>query len=144
MHFITGGAFNGKRKWVKNHYAADYPLWLSAYGADTLTKPSHRDFPAVVVLEGLEKWIYTTIDPTLSPDTQRQNVMSQTEPWLEWEKVESHRKLVMIGTDISKGIVPTEKWERLWRDITGWVYQDLVARAERVDIIWYGMEQTLK
>lgn len=54
------------------------------------------------------------------------------------------RKLVIIGTDISKGIVPLEKENRLWRDFTGWVYQDLVAKAERVDVIWYGINQIMK
>ncbi|QKY68695.1 bifunctional adenosylcobinamide kinase/adenosylcobinamide-phosphate guanylyltransferase [Lentibacillus sp. CBA3610] len=144
MHFITGGAFNGKRKWVKKHYAADHHLWLSAYESADLIKSSHEDFPAVAVLEGLEKWIHTKIDPALPPDTHRQNVINQIVPWLEWEKADSHRKLVIIGTDISKGIVPIDKRERLWRDITGWIYQDLVAQAERADVIWYGIEQTIK
>ncbi|HLR61550.1 MAG TPA: bifunctional adenosylcobinamide kinase/adenosylcobinamide-phosphate guanylyltransferase [Lentibacillus sp.] len=144
MHFITGGAFNGKRKWVKNFYAADRHLWLSAYEADALTNSSDGELPAVVVLEGLEKWIYKQIDTAFPPDTTRQNVMNQIEPWLEWEKADSYRRLVIIGTDISKGIVPVDKRERLWRDVTAWVYQDLTARAKRADVIWYGMEQTLK
>ncbi|ALX48555.1 bifunctional adenosylcobinamide kinase/adenosylcobinamide-phosphate guanylyltransferase [Lentibacillus amyloliquefaciens] len=144
MHFITGGAFNGKRKWVKNHYTKDHCLWLSAYDSDMLSKQFYETIPAVVVLEGLEQWIYTEIDSALPPDIQRQSILNQINPWLKWEQADSHRKLVIIGTDISKGIVPIDKRKRLWRDITGWVYQDLVKQAERADVIWYGMEQTIK
>ncbi|TRM12093.1 hypothetical protein FH966_10590 [Lentibacillus cibarius] len=144
MHFITGGAFNGKRKWVKRNYAMDQCVWLTAYEADSLTMPPNADIPSVVVLEGLEEEIHTRINPVLSPDTIRQDVMNQIDPWLAWEAADSHRRLVIIGTDISKGIVPMGKRDRLWRDVTGWVYQDLVERAERADVIWYGMEQTIK
>ena len=33
MHFVTGGAYNGKAKWVKNHYTLDmdHVQWISAY-----------------------------------------------------------------------------------------------------------------
>ena len=144
MHFITGGAFNGKRKWVKKHYDANHRLWLSAYNADALTKSSHETMPDLVVLEGLEKWIYTQIDTALTPDIHRQNIINQIKHWLAWENADSHRKLVIIGTDISKGIVPTDKRNRMWRDITGWIYQDLVTQADRADVIWYGIEQTIK
>lgn len=144
MHFITGGAFNGKRKWVKKHYNMGESLWLSAYNADSITESSNVNIPAMVVLEGIEKWIHAQIDLDILPDVQRQNVMEQIKPWLNWEWEDSHRTLVIIGTDISKGIVPIDKEDRLWRDITGWVYQDLVEQAERAHIIWYGIEQTLK
>ena len=64
--------------------------------------------------------------------------------WIFWEKAESNRKLVVIGNDITKGIVPMEKENRLWRDVTGWAYQELAAKADKVDIIWYGLNQTIK
>ncbi|SFD40779.1 Adenosyl cobinamide kinase/adenosyl cobinamide phosphate guanylyltransferase [Lentibacillus persicus] len=144
MHFITGGAFNGKRKWVKNHYAQEHCLWLSAYDGNTLKKQCNEALPEVVVLEGLEEWVNIQIDPAILPDKQCREMMQEIEPWLAWEKADSRRRLVIIGTDISKGIVPANKEERMWRDMTGWLYQRLAAKAERVDLIWYGIEQTIK
>lgn len=144
MHFITGGAHNGKRKWVKKHYKPDQCRWLSAYDIDTLMTPVSNELPAIVILEGVEKWIHAEIDLELSSDTLRKNVIRLMARWLQWEETDSQRKLVIIGTDISKGIVPIDKRDRLWRDITGWTYQDLVEKAERVDVIWYGMEETIK
>lgn len=144
MHFITGGAYNGKREWVKKYYQSDQYLSLSAHDTDTLIKPVGPELPAIVILEGIEKWIHAQIDPAFSSDTLLKNVRHLFTPWLQWEEADSQRKLVIIGTDISKGIVPIDKRDRLWRDITGWTYQDLVKKAERVDIIWYGMEETIK
>ncbi|GGJ99522.1 hypothetical protein GCM10007063_22350 [Lentibacillus kapialis] len=144
MHFITGGAYNGKRKWVKDHYAAEHYIWLSAYSSDALTKPLQNYIPSLAVLEGLEEWIRTQIDSAFSPYTLRQRVMDQLGVWLEWEQANSCRRLVIIGTDTSKGIVPMDKRQRYLRDVTGWVYQDIVAQAERADVIWYGIAQTIK
>jgi len=63
---------------------------------------------------------------------------------LDWENAAKERCFILIGTDISKGIVPMEKKNRDWRDITGWVYQDIAAKAEKVDVIWYGISRKLK
>lgn len=144
MHFVTGGAFNGKRKWVKKLYQVhEACCWISAY--------ENHPFPASIndrdrdflVLEGIELWLKQILQ-TEDVNNYRDFFRNRIHHWLEWEMEKPSRKLVIIGTDISKGIVPLEKENRLWRDFTGWVYQDLVAKAERVDVIWYGINQIMK
>ena len=142
MHFVTGGAFNGKRKWVKQYYSGDV-TWLSAYELDELGAPT-GELTGTVILEGIEHWVRKEIDPELSADILLDKAIEKLEHWIEWEQKEANHKLVLIGTDISKGIVPIGKTDRLQRDVVGWIYQELVQRAERVDIIWYGMAQTIK
>lgn len=135
MHFVTGGAFNGKRNWVKRQYPK--AVWISAYCNDSLIHDlNHYDSP-VIVLEGLETWV-----KDLSTDREgwRENVTF----WLKWEQEVPGRKVVIIGSDITKGIVPMEKENRHWRDLTGWVYQDVAAVSKQVDVIWYGLPQTIK
>ena len=66
------------------------------------------------------------------------------ERWLKWEKEKEERNLYLIGTDIGKGIVPMEKELRVYRDIVGYCFQDVVKKAERVDVIWYGLNSQLK
>ncbi|WP_394172482.1 hypothetical protein [Guptibacillus hwajinpoensis] len=51
---------------------------------------------------------------------------------------------MIIGTDITQGILPFEREEQDWRELTGWAYQDLTDAADRVDVIWYGLNQQLK
>ena len=143
MHFVTGGVYNGKSKWVRQQYqVTDDSVWVSAY--------RNHDFPETInpqsklmVLEGLELWI--------KQDTQQQDAAEIRTSWkfrmdrfLNWEKDYENRHLIIIGNDLSKGIVPIEASDRTWRDACGWVYQDLAERADRVEVIWYGINQQLK
>jgi adenosylcobinamide kinase / adenosylcobinamide-phosphate guanylyltransferase len=142
LHFITGGAFNGKRAWVKKTYGLT-GSWLSAYQETPLTDDVTHVKSDLLVLEGIEFWLK---EAAINYGSARcLEIWNYTvNNWLLWEKAEPHRKLVVIGTDITKGIVPIEKENRLWRDVTGWAYQDLAAKAEKVDVIWYGLNQTIK
>jgi adenosyl cobinamide kinase/adenosyl cobinamide phosphate guanylyltransferase len=84
----------------------------------------------------MELWI----KDTLSQEEWRERL----EKCMQWEREITGRQLVVIGSDITKGIVPIDKEDRKWRDMTGWVYQDIVKKSERVDLIWYGINQQLK
>lgn len=135
MHFVTGGAFNGKRKWVKKQYPE--AMWISAYHTDSWPQDLNQYDYFIIVLEGLETWV-----KELSID--RGKWRGYVRGWLKWEQKAPSRKVVIIGTDITKGIVPREKENRDWRDLTGWVYQDVAAVSRQVDVIWYGIPQTIK
>lgn len=143
MHFVTGGAYNGKRKWVKKHYPIT-SYWCSAYDSARLEAPLEAENLLVVVLEGVEQWVGRLLDEEVAIATIREKVAHEIQAWLEWEKANDKRKLIIIGTDITKGIVPIKKRDRLWRDAVGWVYQDIAERAEKMDVIWYGVGQQLK
>ncbi|WHZ05350.1 bifunctional adenosylcobinamide kinase/adenosylcobinamide-phosphate guanylyltransferase [Neobacillus sp. YX16] len=142
MHFITGGAFNGKRAWVKNTYGLT-GSWLSAYQETPLTENFNHINSDLLVLEGIEIWI-KELTKTYDSYRSREIWIQIINNWLSWEKAELERRLVVIGTDITKGVVPIERENRLWRDVTGWAYQDLSAMADKVDVIWYGLNQTIK
>ncbi|WP_160723298.1 bifunctional adenosylcobinamide kinase/adenosylcobinamide-phosphate guanylyltransferase [Bacillus sp. USDA818B3_A] len=143
MHFITGGAYNGKRAWVKKTYGLQKTdSWLSAYENHQIPEnvAHDRDF---LILEGIEIWLKLL---TEKDDIQQsRNFWNRyLDNWLEWEREKADRSLIVIGTDITKGIVPLEKENRIWRDLTGWAFQDTAAKAEKVDIIWYGLNITFK
>ncbi|WP_226087676.1 bifunctional adenosylcobinamide kinase/adenosylcobinamide-phosphate guanylyltransferase [Mesobacillus sp. S13] len=142
MHFVTGGAFNGKSEWVKKQYHLDdlEHSWYSAYKGDEIPELTDKQ---IIVLEGIEVWI-RQMAKNNQADVSRQEWLSISQKWMKWESDDQQRKIVLIGSDISKGIVPMEAEDRVWRDTTGWVYQDLVLRADRVDVIWYGICQKLK
>lgn len=140
MYFVTGGAFNGKRAWVKKHFPKSD--WISAYCGDSLPEiiNSQND---IVVLEGIEKWIKEELSNKEKGEV-RSKWRKLVEELARWEKEKEGRKVIFIGTDISKGIVPLEEENRAWRDVTGWVYQDLAAACEQVQYIWYGLNKLLK
>lgn len=64
--------------------------------------------------------------------------------WIEWEQLRTDRKLVLVGCDIGKGIVPIAQEDRQWRDLVGWSYQDIVQQSSKVFRIWYGISEQLK
>ncbi|WML39311.1 bifunctional adenosylcobinamide kinase/adenosylcobinamide-phosphate guanylyltransferase [Neobacillus sp. OS1-2] len=144
MHFITGGAFNGKRKWVKKEYNRNQEKqWLSAYNGFPLPFTIPENHLVEVVLEGIEVWV-KELTMRYDADRCREIWNGCLEAWISWEKERAERKLIVIGTDITKGIVPVKEENRLWRDVTGWAYQDVAAKSDKVDVIWYGLNQTIK
>jgi adenosyl cobinamide kinase/adenosyl cobinamide phosphate guanylyltransferase len=139
MHFVAGGAFNGKAEWVRTFYRLDEGRsfrWFSAYRGDAL--PNHPPESGIVVLEGIEQWILQ-LGAAFDRNTGRRWLAA----WLDWE-LSGQRKIVLIGTDISKGIVPMEREARKWRDVTGWFYQDAAKCCDRFDLIWYGVAKRVK
>ncbi|WP_077210573.1 bifunctional adenosylcobinamide kinase/adenosylcobinamide-phosphate guanylyltransferase [Bacillus dakarensis] len=141
MHFVTGGAFNGKRKWVSKTYGET--KWISAFQGEVLIEHLSPLNASCVVLEGVEEWL-RKLSLEMDINEARNYWKSIVLKWLDWESSAEGRRLVIIGTDLTKGIVPIEKENRNWRDLTGWAYQDLAAHCNKVDIIWYGINQTIK
>lgn len=142
MHFITGGSYNGKSKWVKQFYGLNNEwLWLSGYQKE---QPEWLDFQGdIVVLQGLDAWIEQDVD-ILDIEEIRKKWKEIMDDWRIWENERQNRKCIVIGSDITKGIVPMEARNRQWRDACGWVFQDVATLSNRVDIIWYGINQQIK
>ena len=144
MHFVTGGAYNGKAKWVRQHYELDDTSseWISAYHDQPLPFHFHEN---TVVLQGIEAWISRdAAEQDADAAAIRLKWREIIEQWQIWEAAKEHRRCILIGADITKGIVPIAVKHRIWRDATGWVFQDIVAASSRVDVIWYGVSQQLK
>lgn len=137
MHFITGGAFNGKKKWVTNFYQLDQTphQWHSFYEKKDIPKFTEK----LVILEGIERFVRTLLEKAETPEGARSLFQKELEKWRAEERV-----IVLIGTDITKGIVPMNSFDRYFRDAAGWCFQDVVAASSRVDTVWYGIAETIK
>lgn len=147
MHFITGGAFNGKSAWVRQFYDKGDQLgdWRSAY--QTEIDLECNDLASIeanfFVIEGVEM-LTKQLASRYSLEEARNKWQAIIQKWLAWEQADGDRTVVIIGTDITKGIVPLDPAERKWRDVTGWAFQDITKVADRVDLVWYGMIKRLK
>lgn len=143
MHFVTGGAFNGKTAWVKTYYdlSEQNCRLISGYREDPFPRSLPGDKP-FLVLNGIEQYVYRWLHDTDEKSVRKkwQNILEECS---ELEK-KQQLKVIIIGTDITKGIVPTDKKEREWRDAAGRVFQDTATVCRRVDIVWYGQNKTLK
>ena len=55
-----------------------------------------------------------------------------------------NRDVILILTDIGRGIVPMDAGQRELRDVCGRLYQRLFSEADEITRIWYGIAKTLK
>ena len=74
------------------------------------------------------------------------NLMLKNINTLEYfkNKIEVLRNCVIIGDEISGGVVPVDKFERQWRIETGKIYQFLANEADIVDRVFAGLSLRLK
>ena len=123
MHVIFGGAFNGKKAYAEKLVADKQVVWIDA----------GRSFPArpeteIVVLSGFEHLEET-----------------QLTIWLEQiEKWDQQMDIIVIATEIGRGIVPIDPLQRKIRDDVGRFYQEIFKKADSVTRVWYGIPQTIK
>lgn len=147
MHFVSGGAHNGKANWVKQYYRilekdeSEY-RWISAYDAMPFPEDISVYPVQTIVLEGLEAWILS-LSKRRTIDEVRRYFNKILQVWLSWAK-EANHELIIIGVDISKGVVPVDARLRKWRDVTGFTYQDMVKQCRVFHYIWYGIAEQLK
>lgn len=118
--------------------------WISVYNGKTSPyRTIDWDEKHFIVIEGIEGWLKNWCEKATISEV-RNCWETFLDDWLKWEYEQELRKIILIGTDITKGIVPIAAKERKWRDVTGWIFQDTACKAERVDIVWYGINKQLK
>ncbi len=123
MHLISGGRHMGKKAFAQKLYGGFKNI------CDL--KNNYELFNADLIInfhDGVKNLMLKNIDP-INYFCERLNLLEHS---------------VIIGDDISCGVVPVDEFERRWRDNTGYLYQVLAERAERVDYIWAGLNFKLK
>lgn len=143
MHVVTGGAYNGKLNWVFDHYelsTKEYTL-ISSYRHDLLPDDFETITTDILIINGIEGYVKTFLANEASVASQTEKIVLD---FMNWEQQKDNRKLIVIGNDISKGVVPKEAFDREWRDMSGIMCQRLVQSSERFDIVWYGVNRQLK
>ncbi|MEG2017098.1 MAG: bifunctional adenosylcobinamide kinase/adenosylcobinamide-phosphate guanylyltransferase [Clostridium sp.] len=124
MILVIGGAYSGKLEFVKENYGVD------AEGI-FYCQDGNIDFSKKVI-SGLHKFTYENA-------LQGKNSLEIIEGNLELLKDK-----IIICDEISSGIVPLKKEERVWREDTGRCLQSLSKEAEKVYRVFCGIPTVLK
>jgi adenosylcobinamide kinase / adenosylcobinamide-phosphate guanylyltransferase len=144
MYFVTGGAFNGKSKWVKAYHqlTSDNCSWFSAYQGP-FPQNFSKELKNTIVLEGIDVWIREWLKELDNKMVQEkwQKVLNELRCW---ENDADQRKVILIGSDITKGIVPIHTEDRTWRDVCGRAFQETASQCDEVEMIWYGINRKIK
>lgn len=134
MDFVSGGAYNGMLDWVMENYDSDYTILQADQELEVVDTN-------ILIVDKLEDTIYTNCNDEKDGTKKWQ---AYYHALLEWERTATSYQLIIIGIDITGGIVPIERKDRLWRDRLGFIYQQLTNDAEHVFRIWFGIAQQLK
>ncbi len=127
MHIYIGGAHNGKRDYVRMMVVDQEIQWFEGVLPNCVGH-SHN---SIIVVAGIEKWLAET---ELQEADAINHVLAAV----------AGRDAIFILTDIGRGIVPIDAEQRRLRDVCGRLYQRLIAEADEVTRIWYGLAQTIK
>lgn len=124
MHLIIGGAYQGKLTFAKKEYGfTEEQIFFCTQEGIDFSKPC---------ITHLEEYTYGCAQRQEDP---RQYFEEHREEW---------KDAVLICRDISCGVVPLEKQDRMWRETTGDLCQYLAGKAEKVSKLFCGLEQRLK
>ena len=107
----------------------------------------YKNFDFIYDLESCEPEIIEEgFNLILNLQAGTKNLLSRNINVLEFfeSKLEILRDSILIGDEISSGVIPIEKFERQWRDETGRLYQFLAKEADTVDRIFAGLPLRLK
>lgn len=120
MILIIGGAYNGKLDYVKKTYnIKDDDIFFC--------DKNEIDFSKKVIY-GLHKFTYYDSDCV---------------KFIK-DNIGKFNEKIIICDDISSGIVPLQKKDRLWRENTGKCLQFLSLNANEIYRIFFGIELVLK
>lgn len=124
MILIIGGAYSGKLEFVKTAYGVkESDIFYCKEGTLDLSKQ---------VISGLHKFTYEN------------SVSGKSSLEIIEENLELLKGKIILCDEISSGIVPLKKEERLWREETGRCLQLLSKEADKVFRLFCGIPTALK
>ncbi len=141
MQLFIGGACAGKRDAV----AARFPA-ANGWRLDT-AKPFSDSQQALVadtplVITGVLEWLGAALERD-DTDALRQQWQSDMAALCQRAE-ELEAPLIIIASEVGRGIVPMQPEERRLRDLNGWFTQDATAQAEQVWYVRHGLVMALK
>lgn len=132
MRVFVGGAFNGKRAYVKQLVNNQDVQWIECARVDDLPESTAQ----TIVLAGIESFVERHLKRT--EEVVIEEFMSQLHTYRNQSEV------IVIITENGRGIVPIEPETRELRDRCGRLAQQIFKEATEVTRIWYGLTETLK
>lgn len=132
MHIFIGGSYNGKHDYVKQWLKEQGLLDVEWYKGELPQNPSSK----TIVISGLEY--------VLKPQLSQDEIMLADQITKQLQLLNNKHQVIVIVTEMGRGIVPIDPQERQLRDTCGRVYQQLFKVSEHVTRIWYGLAETLK
>ncbi|MCC5900420.1 MAG: bifunctional adenosylcobinamide kinase/adenosylcobinamide-phosphate guanylyltransferase [Halomonas sp.] len=141
MQLFIGGACAGKRDAV----AARFPTtqWRRL-AVDAPFADSHQALVAntPLVVTGVLEWL-SAISGSVDSEALRQQWQGDLVKLCQ-RADQLNAALIIIATEVGRGIVPMQPEQRLLRDLNGWFVQDATTQAEQVWYVRHGLVMAVK
>lgn len=145
MHLVIGGAYQGKKEYVKKKYSIEESdIWQDGY---PVAEGQWR------CINGLHKFIGGVMEKLMNDDSEEQkarndaqrieNYVNQITGYLLNMAVQMP-DLILVCDEVGNGIVPMEKAERDYRECVGRVLCVLAGEADTVERVHCGIPQMIK
>ncbi|WP_026022961.1 bifunctional adenosylcobinamide kinase/adenosylcobinamide-phosphate guanylyltransferase [Paenisporosarcina sp. TG20] len=132
MQVFVGGAFNGKRAYVRQLVSDRDVQWIECSDVDHLPEAKCE----TIVVAGVEEFVERHLEK--AEDEVIEEIM------LTLNTYRKQSKVIVIVTEIGRGIVPIAAETRELRDRCGRLSQQICKEASEVTRIWYGLTERLK
>ncbi|WP_404474306.1 bifunctional adenosylcobinamide kinase/adenosylcobinamide-phosphate guanylyltransferase [Vreelandella venusta] len=141
MQLFIGGACAGKRDAVTARFPAAY--WWPLDSAQPLSDCQQALEPKrPLVITGVLEWLGAALNNT-GHDALRQQWQGDIATLCQRADALS-APLIIITTEVGRGIVPMQPEQRRLRDLNGWFNQDAAAQAEQVWNVRHGLVMAIK
>ena len=154
MHLVIGGAYQGKKEYVKKKYSIEesdiwqggYPVaggqWRCINGLHKIIEQMLYQYEANCICEVKEDE-KVPIGSAANSVQQKESYVNKTLEYLS-TMIERNPHLISICDEVGNGIIPLEKSERDYRECVGRVLCVLAEKAERVERVHCGISQKIK
>lgn len=154
MHLVIGGAYQGKKEYVKKKYSIEesdiwqggYPVaegdWRCIDGLHKIIKQMLHQYEADCICE-VKADEKVPKGSVVNSAQQIENYVNQISDYLR-TLTERSPDLIFICDEVGNGIVPMEKAERNYRECVGRALCALAGEADRVERVCCGIPQLIK
>ncbi|NVF16147.1 bifunctional adenosylcobinamide kinase/adenosylcobinamide-phosphate guanylyltransferase [Vreelandella maris] len=141
MQLFIGGACAGKRDAVIARFP-EAQWWRLDAAQPFIDSQQALVANTPLIITGVLEWLGAALerDDNDALRQQWQRDMIQ----LCQRADELNAALIIIATDVGRGVVPMEPEQRRLRDLNGWFTQDATAQAEEVWYVRHGLVMALK
>ena len=126
MKLVTGGAFQGKSDWVRQHWHVDAADMADGADCDENRLKQAKAVNHFHLL--VKRWLAENRDPMAAIQ----------------KLVEGNKDIIVITDAIGSGIVPIDREERIYREVHGRVCCWLAGEADEVVRVICGIGQKMK
>jgi adenosyl cobinamide kinase/adenosyl cobinamide phosphate guanylyltransferase len=128
MKLVIGGYSQGKLHAVLQKYKKENCVIFDS------VIPTEKQFQQIIILNHFHRFMRERMQQNGKPEEEIIDFLNQNREC----------SIIIISDEIGNGIVPTDAFEREYRERTGRILVELASRADEVVRILCGIEQRIK